>query len=144
MTVAAILKHKGHDIVAARPTDTIAEICHLLTHRSIGAVVVTDQAEQLLGIISERDIVQALASNGAHALEMTAGQLMTRALRTATPHTTVGEAMAMMTAGRFRHLPVIERDVMVGLISIGDVVKARIMQQEAEVDTLRAYVAGAA
>ena len=103
-----------------------------------------DRADQLLGIISERDIVRSLAANGGHTLEMTAGQLMTRALQIASPDTTVEEAMHMMTEGRFRHLPVIDHGRVAGLISIGDVVKARIMQQAHEVDSLRAYVAGAA
>ena len=86
---------------------------------------------------------QVLA-NGARTLEMTAGQLMTRALQVAHPGTTVAEAMSMMTLGRFRHLPVMDKEVLVGLISIGDVVKARIMEQEDEVDSLKAYVAGSA
>jgi CBS domain-containing protein len=86
--------------------------------------------------------VRSLAANGARALEMTVGQLMTRTLKTATPATTVGEAMTMMTAGRFRHLPVLDNGALVGLVSIGDVVRAKILQQEAEVDGLRAYVAG--
>jgi CBS domain-containing protein len=73
---------------------------------------------------------------------MTAGQLMTRALKVAAPETTVGEAMTMMTVGRFRHMPVIDHDRLVGVVSIGDVVKARIMEQEDEVDSLKAYVAG--
>ena len=103
-----------------------------------------DRADQLLGIVSERDIVRSLTANGARTLEMTAGQLMTRALQVAHPETTVAEAMAKMTVGRFRHMPVMERDMLVGLISIGDVVKARIMEQEGEVDSLKAYVAGSA
>ena len=144
MTVAAILKHKGHEVASARPTDTIAEVTRQLTTRGIGAVVVRDAAYQLLGIVSERDIVHALAAHGAHALEMTAAQVMTRSLNTATPQTTVGEAMAIMTVSRFRHLPVIEHDRLVGLVSIGDVVKARIGEQDTEVDTLRAYVSGGA
>ncbi len=143
MTIAAILKHKGYDVAAARPTDTVAEVSRLLSGRRIGAVVVQDEAEHLLGIVSERDIVHALAANGARALEMTAGQLMTRALRTATPHTTIEQAMTVMTAGRFRHLPVVEHGALLGIVSIGDVVKARIMQQDHEVDSLKAYVAGA-
>ena len=144
MTVAAILKHKGFDVASVRPTTTVSELCRLLSGRRIGAAVVHDESEQLLGIVSERDVIRALAGNGVRALEMTAGQLMTRALKTATPHTTVGEAMTMMTAGRFRHLPVLEHGALIGIISIGDVVKARIMQQEHEVDSLKAYVAGAA
>jgi CBS domain-containing protein len=144
MTVAAILRHKGYQVASVPPTSTIAEVAQTLSERRIGAVLVLDTAEQLLGIVSERDIVQSLAANGAKTLEMTAGQLMTRALQTATPHTTVAQAMEMMTAGRFRHLPVIEHGALVGLVSIGDVVKARILQQESEVDSLKAYVSGAA
>jgi CBS domain-containing protein len=143
MTIAAILKHKGHDVACVRPTTTIGELARDLSERRIGAVVVLDTANQLHGIISERDIVRALAANGAAALEMTAGQLMTREVRTITRHTTVNEAMTLMTAGRFRHLPVVEGGVLVGIVSIGDVVKARIMQQEQEVDSLKAYVSGA-
>ncbi len=142
MTVAAMLRHKGHDVASVRPTDKIAAVIELLSRRRIGAAVVLDAAEQLLGIVSERDIVHAMAANGARALEMTAGQLMTRALRTATPETTVQEAMAMMTKGRFRHLPVLQHGELVGIVSIGDVVKARILQQDHEVDSLRAYVTG--
>ena len=143
MTVAAILKHKGSEITSARPDDTIEAVVRVLTARGIGAVVVLDPAARPLGILSERDIVHALATKGAGALVMTAGELMTRALKTASPSTTVGEAMAMMTTGRFRHLPVIDNDALVGLVSIGDVVRAKILQQETEVDGLRAYVSGA-
>lgn len=143
MTVAAILKHKGFQVIAVDPTATIAHVVEVLAQRRIGAVVVLDRAEQVLGIVSERDIVVSLATNGARTLEMTAGQLMTRALQMAHPDMTETEVMTIMTAGRFRHLPVMDRDVLVGLISIGDVVKARIMHQDAEVDSLRAYVAGA-
>ena len=143
-TVAAILKHKGYQVTAVDPTATIAQVTEVLSTRRIGAVLVLDRTEQLLGVVSERDIVRSLAANGAPTLQMTAGQLMTRAIQVVHPDTTVEEAMAMMTAGRFRHLPVLEHDVLVGLISIGDVVKARIMEQESEVDSLKAYVAGAA
>jgi CBS domain-containing protein len=144
MTVAAILKHKGYQVTTVGPTASIAEVAEVLSKHRIGAALVMDRVDQLLGIISERDIVRSLAANGGHTLEMTAGQLMTRALQIATPDTTVEEAMRMMTEGRFRHLPVIDHGRVAGLISIGDVVKARIMQQTHEVDSLRAYVAGAA
>ena len=143
-TVAAILKHKGYQVTTIEPTATIARVVAVLAEHRIGAALVIDRAEQLLGIVSERDIVRCLAANGAQTLEMTAGQLMTRALQFAHPDTTVAEAMAMMTIGRFRHMPVMERETLVGLISIGDVVKARIMEQEDEVDSLKAYVAGSA
>jgi CBS domain-containing protein len=144
MTIAAILKHKGADVATIAPTATVAEVAAVLAEQRIGALPVIDRAEQLLGIISERDIIRALAANGATALQMLAGQLMTRTLRVATRSTTVEHAMTLMTAGRFRHLPVIEGGVLVGIVSIGDVVKARILQTEHEVDSLKAYVAGVA
>ena len=142
MTVAAMLRHKGHEVASVSPTDKIVDVSELLLRRRIGAALVLDAAEQLLGIVSERDIVHAIASNGVRALEMTAGQLMTRALRTVSPETTVLEAMSLMTEGRFRHLPVLRHGELVGIVSIGDVVKARMLQQDHEVDSLRAYVAG--
>ena len=144
MTVAAILRHKGTRVVSVEAAETIARVTATLAENRIGAVLVIDRADQLLGIVSERDIVRCLAANGARTLEMTAGQLMTRALHVAHPDTTVVEAMTMMTVGRFRHMPVLEGGRLIGLISIGDVVKARIMQQESEVDSLKAYVAGTA
>jgi CBS domain-containing protein len=141
-TVAAILKHKGYQVTTVEPTATITQVVDVLSERRIGAALVMDRADQLLGIVSERDIVRCLAANQVRTLEMTAGQLMTRALKVAHPETTVAEAMTMMTVGRFRHMPVIDGEALVGLISIGDVVKARIMEQEDEVDSLKAYVAG--
>lgn len=143
-TVAAILKHKGYQVSTIDPTARVSEVAQMLSERRIGAVLVMDSAEQMLGIVSERDIVRCLAANGARTLEMTAGQLMTRAVQVAHPDTTVAEAMQMMTAGRFRHLPVMDRDTLIGLISIGDVVKARIMHQETMVESLTAYVTGSA
>lgn len=144
MKVAAILRHKGSHVTSVEATTTVAQIAEMLVDHRIGAVLVLDRAEQLLGIVSERDIVRGLAANGATALTMTAGQLMTRALQVADPNTTVAEAMRMMTDGRFRHIPVVDQGRLAGLISIGDVVKARIMEQETEVDSLKAYVAGSA
>ena len=144
MTIAAILKHKGHQVITTDPAATVARAIEVLIEHRIGSVLVIDRAGQLLGIVSERDIVHCLAANGARTLEMTAGQLMTPVLQVAHPDTTVTQAMAMMTTGRVRHLPVLDQDRLVGLISIGDVVKARIMHQESEVDGLKAYVFGSA
>lgn len=148
MTIAAILRRHGARAATVPPATTVPELARILTERRAGAVLVAEREparrEQVLGIVSERDIVRSLATVGAATLEMTAGQMMTRALRTAAPETTLEEAMALMTAGRFRHLPVIEHGALLGIVSIGDIVKARIMQQEYEVDSLRAYVAGAA
>lgn len=142
MTVAAILKLKGHEVAHVRPTATIAEVVQTLTERRIGAVLILDSAGQVLGILSERDVVRSLAEQGARTMEMTAAQLMTTELHTSGPGTTVVEATAMMTAGRFRHLPVMNGDRLLGIVSIGDVVKARLSQQDHEVDSLKAYVAG--
>jgi CBS domain-containing protein len=144
MTIAGILKHKGHDVTTVAPAMTIAEVTQVLASRRIGAVLVLDSAGQLLGILSERDIVAALAEHGAGTLDMTAAQIMTREVQTASERTTVDQAMGMMTTGRFRHIPVVEEGRLVGLVSIGDVVKAKISTAEQEVDSLRAYVAGAA
>jgi CBS domain-containing protein len=144
MTIAAILKHKGHTVITIEPTATVPEIAAKLAEHRIGAVLVMDKADQVLGIVSERDIVRSVATNGARTLDMTAGQLMTRAVHTAHPEMTVEEAMRKMTIGRIRHLPVMHEDTIVGMVSIGDVVKSRIMRQDAEVDSLKAYIGGAA
>ncbi len=143
MTIAAILKLKGSDVTSVSPHATIAEVAHMLATRRIGAVVVCNERGDLMGILSERDIVRLLAAQGASTLDQHAEHLMTRHVTTATPRTTVTEATVMMTCGRFRHLPVMEQGRLVGLVSIGDVVKARMIQQESEVDSLKAYVSGA-
>lgn len=142
MTVAAILKRKGHDVAAISPKARVPDIVKTLAEWRIGAVLVKDTADQLLGIVSERDIVRALARDGASVLDMTAAQLMTSVLFTVRPCATVPQAMTMMTENRIRHLPVLEEGELIGMISIGDVVKARLEQQEQEVDSLKAYVAG--
>ncbi len=142
MTVAAILKHKGHATISVPPQASIAEVTHVLAEHRIGAVLVCNERGEMMGILSERDIVAHLASHGASALDQSAETLMTRHVTTALPRTTVAEAMQMMTCGRFRHLPILEQGRLVGMISIGDVVKARMSQQQDEVDGLKAYVAG--
>jgi len=144
MTIAAILKQKGRNVVHVDPSSSITDVVALLASQRIGAVLVLDRAGSLLGILSERDIVSEIAANGARALEMTAAQLMTQNITTASPSTRVEEAMALMTTGRFRHLPVVDGGALVGIISIGDVVKRLIEDQTHEVDSLKAYVAGAA
>ena len=143
MTIACILKHKQSGIVSVSPQTPIVDVATLLSERHIGAVLVREADGALAGIVSERDIVHGLARDGAGTLDRTAAHMMTRAVQTATPQTSVEEAMAMMTAGRFRHLPILDHDRLVGIVSIGDVVKSRLDQQAHEVDSLRAYVAGA-
>jgi CBS domain-containing protein len=141
MTIAAMLKHKGSDVASVRPEATIAEVVEVLAARRIGAVLVQDPDRATLGILSERDIVRGLAQWGTDTLSMRAERLMTRALQTAAPTTTVDQAMEVMTAGRFRHLPVLDEGRLVGIVSIGDVVDAKLRDQEHEMDNLKAYIA---
>ncbi len=142
MTIASILRHKGHDVACVPPASNIAAVASLLTERRIGALLVRDGAGPMLGIVSERDVVRCLAREGQACLEMTAAQIMTQVLHTVAPTTTNDHAMTLMTNSRVRHLPVLDHDELVGLISIGDVVKARLEEQAQEVDSLTAYVAG--
>ena len=142
MHVAAVLKRKGDRIVSAAPGDSVAAVTRLLTEHRIGAVLVTDEDGLPVGILSERDIVRAVARDGAAALDRPAADLMTRELITATPTDTVADMMAVMTQRRIRHVPIVESGRVVGVISIGDVVKARIDDAELEVESLRGYVAG--
>lgn len=143
MTLAGILRHKGHVVATVSPKTRMSEVIATLHERRIGAVLVCDAARQLLGVVSERDIVRRLAQEGGATLERTAAELMSSPVHTARPATTVGQAMALMTERRVRHLPVLDDDgELAGLVSIGDVVKALIEEQAAEVDSLRAYVAG--
>jgi CBS domain-containing protein len=142
MTVAAILRHKGTEIASVAPATKISNVTTILAEWRIGAVLVRDSAGQLLGIVSERDIVLCLAREGAACLQMTAAQLMTSALHTVSPETTTDHVMTLMTASRIRHLPVLDHGELVGVISIGDVVKAQLNDRAQEVDSLRAYVAG--
>ena len=142
MTVAAILRQKGHEVASVSPATKITNVAGVLADWHIGAVLVRDAAGDVLGILSERDIVRGLAREGAACLEMTAAQLMTNLLHTVTPSTTIGTAMGLITTGRVRHLPVLDGDALVSMISIGDVVKVLLDEQAQEVDSLKAYVAG--
>lgn len=143
MTVSAILKHKGTNVASVSPGHTLADVANILAFRRIGAVVVLEEGA-LVGIITERDIIYALAAHGGEALQMKVSALMTTDVHTAVMATTYDDAIRAMTDGRFRHMPVLDGKRLVGIVSIGDVVKARLMEQEAEVDGLRAYVAGSA
>lgn len=143
MTVARILAVKGRDVVTTQPHRTLREVADLLAHKSIGAVLVTSSDGHVLGIISERDIVRAVANAGASALDDAASRHMTSQITTATMQTRVDEIMEVMTRGRFRHVPIVENDRLIGLISIGDVVKHRIAEIEHETKALRDYIATA-
>ncbi len=143
MLLSTILRNKPASVISVTPETRITEVIHILAEKRIGAVLVIDGNETLVGILSERDIVRTLASHASDTFSMTAAQLMTHSPTVTKPDASVVDAMEMMTEGRFRHLPVVSNGKLVGLVSIGDVVKARIDQQAHEVDSLRAYVVGA-
>lgn len=142
MHIAAVLKRKGSTIITANPEDRVDAVARQLAQHRIGAVLVMKGDGVPAGILSERDIVRAVAADGAAALERPAADLMTRELVTGRPSDTVSQIMAVMTERRIRHLPIVEEDRLVGLVSIGDVVKARLDDAELEVESLRGYVAG--
>lgn len=142
MTVAAILHQKGHEIICARPDDSVSAIAQLLSQHRIGAILVRDAGGSVLGILSERDIVRAIATHGASALSLTASAVMTREIVYGCPSDTVDKVLSTMTERRIRHLPVVHEGKLVGLVSIGDVVKRRIADVEEEADQLRQFVAG--
>ncbi len=125
MTVKEILSHKGVDVVTTDPHASIADAVELLATRRIGAVVVTGADRRIVGILSERDIVRALADKGSGALDTPVAEVMTRKVDTCSLNQTVSELMEQMTAGKFRHVPVVEQGRLAGIISIGDVVKSR-------------------
>ena len=143
MTVARILAAKGRDVVTTQPHRTLAEAAALLTAKNIGAAVVADSQGRILGMISERDILHAVAESGAAALNDAVSKHMTATVVTTHEDECVDVAMEKMTLRRFRHLPVIADGRLVGLVSIGDVVKYRLEQLEHEHQAMREYIATA-
>lgn len=141
MNVAAILKAKGRAVSTARPDATALDVCSKMASKRIGAVVIVGDHGHVAGIISERDIIRTLAEHGAATLSLPVSEIMTRDVVSCQETTTVDELMGMMTQGRFRHLPVIEDDALVGIISIGDVVKNHVAEVEMEVSAMRGYLA---
>lgn len=142
MSISSILKSKGGNVISVKPDDTLATVIDTLTSNRIGAVLVMN-GKRVAGVLSERDIVRALAKHGASALDARAADAMTAEVVSARPADTVEHVMETMTVGRFRHLPIIENGELVGIISIGDVVKRRIDDAEHEAQALKEYVAGA-
>lgn len=140
MTVKAILSQKGSDVLTIDPAATLAAAAKLLAERRIGAVLVTGVDGRLSGILSERDIVRALAERGADILNERVDRTMTRKVVTCTEAETIASIMERMTAGKFRHLPVVDQGRLVGVISIGDVVKFRLHEIETESQALREYI----
>jgi CBS domain-containing protein len=144
MNVKTILAAKsrdlGGDIISIEPTADLAAAARLLAAHRIGAVVIRGAGGRLAGILSERDIVRALAESGAAALGEPVGQVMTREVVICGPNDSVASLMERMTAGKFRHMPVVENDRLVGLVSIGDVVKQRVGEIEQESEAMRDYI----
>jgi CBS domain-containing protein len=140
MTVSAILSIKGGDVTTAQPHRTLAEISRLLAEKRIGAVLITSSDGSLRGILSERDVVRAIAARGAAALDDPASQHMTSKVVTCSRQDLIADVMEEMTNGRFRHMPVVDDGRLAGVISIGDVVKHRIAETVAESQSLKDYI----
>jgi CBS domain-containing protein len=140
MNVESVINAKGSSVVTARPDVPVAQIAKLLSDAGIGAVVVSADNARVLGILSERDIVRAIAEQGDTALTLPASDLMTRDVVTCTPADHVAELMGIMTEKRIRHLPVVCEGTLSGIISIGDVVRCRVQEIESEAEALRTYV----
>jgi CBS domain-containing protein len=140
MTVKTVLSHKGSEVFTIEPTATLEEAIAVLNRRRVGALVVLGAEGRIIGILSERDVVRALSEHGAEALAQPLAQSMTRTVVTCGMADTISELMERMTHGRFRHIPVVEQDRLVGIISIGDVVKQRLSEMERESEALRDYI----
>lgn len=139
MRVAAILREKGHAVASVGPDALVEEIVGELTTRRIGAVLVMD-GELVVGVVSERDVVRGLAGHQGEVLALRARDIMTSPVITITPADSLAGAMELMTGRRIRHLPVVESGRLVGLVSIGDLVKARIEEAEREALALKDYI----
>jgi CBS domain-containing protein len=140
MHVKNILSVKGSNVVSIEPTATLETAVRTLAQHKIGALLVLGPDRRIIGILSERDIVRVLAEQGASALTQPLAQVMTRKVFTCSPSETIAVIMEWMTAGKFRHVPVIEQDQVVGVVSIGDVVKYRLQEMEHESAALRDYI----
>ncbi|TLP56452.1 CBS domain-containing protein [Parasedimentitalea maritima] len=143
MLVQLILKSKPSEgVVTIAPDASISEAAKLLSERKIGTVVVSSDGEHAEGILSERDIVRELAQSGGGCLDKAVSSYMTRKLITCTSHDNVAQILRQMTEGRFRHMPVVEDDKLIGLVSLGDVVKAQLSQVAMEKDALQGMIMG--
>jgi CBS domain-containing protein len=140
MFVSDILAQKGSLVFSVTPGTSVAQISQQLSTRRIGSVLVLDDDSSVAGIVSERDLVRAFASHGAKAMELEARHVMTRDVVTCDPDDSIDQVMGTMTRGRFRHLPVVRHGELLGLVSIGDVVKARLEEAEHETEALKAYI----
>jgi CBS domain-containing protein len=141
MQVKHILREKGRDVVTVASDATLSEAARLLARKRIGAVVVRERDGSLAGILSERDVVRAIAEASVSALAQTVAAHMTRAIETCSESDSIEDLMELMTRQRFRHVPVVENGKLSGIVSIGDIVKTRIEETEREASALRQYIA---
>jgi CBS domain-containing protein len=140
MIVKSILSTKGNNVISIEPTATLGAAVNMLAQHRIGALLVLGPDRRVIGILSERDIVRVLAERGADVLTQPLSQVMTRKVVTCSQADTVGVLMERMTTGKFRHIPVVEQDQVIGVVSIGDVVKHRLQEIEHESNALRDYI----
>jgi CBS domain-containing protein len=143
MTVSIILAAKGREVVSIEPSATLASAVALLAEKGIGALLITGAGGRIAGILSERDIVRALAERGVGVLDEPVSQTMTRKVSTCSEGETISSIMERMTAGKFRHLPVVEEGQITGIISIGDVVKHRLYEMERDSMAMHDYILSA-
>jgi CBS domain-containing protein len=140
MTVSTLIAAKGHDVITSQPHRTLAEIVAILAEKRIGAIMITGADGGIKGIISERDVVRAIAQRGGAALAEAVSQHMTQKVITCEETDLITDVMEEMTKGRFRHMPVVKNGRLTGIISIGDVVKQRLAETEAESRSMRDYI----
>jgi CBS domain-containing protein len=140
MIVEQILNDKGHEVFTLRADHTLREAAQLLDDKKIGAVVALGLDDRIIGVLSERDIVRQIARHGAEALDLLVGGAMTRSVVTIHASTPIDEALQTMTDRRIRHLPVVHNERLTGVISIGDLVKWKIAETEAEANAMKSYL----
>ncbi len=140
MKLGDILALKGGETLTVAPQSSVAEAIRIMSRERVGSVLVSTDAEKLQGIFTERDVLNLIADKGPDAAEVTVGEVMTRDLVTASPATSVDETMALITSRRCRHIPVLDDGRLVGMVSIGDLVKAKLEEAQHEVESLREYI----
>ena len=141
MLVSDLIKEKGAGVITTRPATTVADVADIIASKRIGAVVVTELDDKVVGIISERDIVNGLSMSGASLLKLPASDVMTRDVFTCAKTEDVNQLRREMTTRRARHIPIVEDDKLIGIISIGDIVKNRLDELEDETQQMRDYIA---
>lgn len=140
MRISDVLRQKGGLVVSVQPDQSVSELLDLLAEHGVGALIVSTDGNAVEGIVSERDVVRRLRTHGAELLGAPVRDIMTATVHTCPPDTDLDDLMKVMTDGRFRHVPVVEGDQLVGIVSIGDVVKNRIGELQHERDQLEAYI----